>query len=66
MIAAHAGTCSLAIAMAVAVTAASPASGQSSAESEVRAAVELYNDAFVGKDLPALKALLAEDIVLYV
>ena len=65
MIAAHAGTCSLSIALAVAVTATSPASGQSSAESEVRAAVERYNDAFVGKDLPALKALLAEDVVLY-
>ncbi len=65
MTAARAGTCPLLIAVAIVVTAASPASGQSSAESEVRAAVELYNDAFVGKDLPALKALLAEDIVLH-
>lgn len=35
------------------------------AEQQVRAAVESYNGAFVGKDLPALKALLAPDIVLY-
>lgn len=35
------------------------------AEAQVRAAVERYNAAFVGKDLPALKALLAPDIVLY-
>ena len=35
------------------------------AEQQVRAAVESYNRAFVGKDLPALKALLASDIVLY-
>lgn len=39
-------------------------SGQN-AEQNVRAAVEAYNRAFVGKDLPALKALLAPDIVLY-
>jgi ketosteroid isomerase-like protein len=35
------------------------------ADQQVRAAVESYNRAFVGKDLPALKALLASDIVLY-
>ena len=34
-------------------------------ETAVRAAVESYNRAFTGKDLPALKALLAPDIVLY-
>jgi uncharacterized protein (TIGR02246 family) len=34
-------------------------------EQQVRAAVESYNRAFVSKDLPALKALLAPDIVLY-
>lgn len=39
--------------------------GAQSAEADVRAAVERYNAAFVGKDLPALKALLAPDIVLY-
>ena len=36
-----------------------------SPEPQVRAAVESYNRAFVQKDLPALKALLAPDIVLY-
>ena len=35
------------------------------AEAEVNAAVLRYNAAFVEKDLPALKALLAPDIVLY-
>lgn len=34
-------------------------------EAEVRAAVERYNAAFLGKDLPALRALLADDIILY-
>ena len=34
-------------------------------EQQVRAAVESYNRAFVQKDLPGLKALLAPDIVLY-
>lgn len=34
-------------------------------EAEVRAAVAEYNRAMVEKDLPALKALLAPDIVLY-
>lgn len=42
----------------------SSANGQT-AEQEVRTAVESYNRAFVGKDLAALKALLAPDIVLY-
>ena len=36
-----------------------------SPEAEVRAAVERYNSAFLGKDLAGLKALLADDIVLY-
>lgn len=40
------------------------AAGQSP-EAEVRAAVEAYNSAMVRKDLPALKNLLAQDIVLY-
>jgi uncharacterized protein (TIGR02246 family) len=34
-------------------------------EAEVRAAVAAYNRAFTSKDLPALKALLASDVVLY-
>ena len=34
-------------------------------EDAVRRAVESYNRAFTQKDLPALKALLAPDIVLY-
>lgn len=34
-------------------------------EAEVRAAVERYNAAFLNKDLPALKALLAPDVILY-
>ena len=65
MIAGHIETWSLSIAMAVVVTAASPASAQLSSEAEVRAAVDRYNAAFVGKDLPALRALLADDVVLY-
>lgn len=36
-----------------------------SPEEEVRAAVDRYNKALVAKDLPALKGLLADDIVLY-
>lgn len=43
---------------------ARPATAQSP-ESDVRAAVERYNAAFTTKDLTALKALLADDIVLY-
>jgi ketosteroid isomerase-like protein len=35
------------------------------AEQRVLAAVESYNRAFVGKDLAALKDLLAQDVVLY-
>jgi ketosteroid isomerase-like protein len=42
----------------------SPLAAQGS-EADVRAAVERYNAAFITKDLPALKALLAPDIVLY-
>lgn len=38
---------------------------QRGAESEVRTAVERYNQAMVSRDLPALRALLADDIVLY-
>lgn len=34
-------------------------------EAAVRAAVERYNQAFVGKDLATLKSLLAPDVVLY-
>ena len=36
-----------------------------SPETAVRAAVEAYNSAMLTKNLPALKALLAPDIVLY-
>ncbi len=36
-----------------------------SRDAELRAAVERYNAAFVAGDLPALKALLAPDIILY-
>lgn len=43
---------------------ARPATAQSP-ESDVRAAVERYNAAFTTKDLTSLKALLADDIVLY-
>ena len=53
------------IAVVAITTAASPVWAQRNAESEVRAAVDRYNAAFIGKDLPALKALLAKDIVLY-
>lgn len=34
-------------------------------EDEVRTAVDRYNHAMLAKDLPALKAMLADDIVLY-
>jgi len=44
---------------------AAPLTAQPSQEAEVRAAVERYNQAFVGKDLVTLKSLLAPDIVLY-
>jgi len=42
-----------------------PVQGQQPDESSLRAAVEAYNRAFLGKDLAALKALLAPDVVLY-
>lgn len=38
---------------------------QTRPEAAVRAAVEAYNRAFTSKDLPALKSLLASDVVLY-
>ena len=44
---------------------AAPLGAQDSPEASVRAAVAAYNDAMVKKDLPALKAMLAPDIVLY-
>lgn len=50
--------------LALLVAAVVPAAAQNP-EAEVRAAVDRYNSAFVNKDLPALKALLAPDIVLY-
>jgi uncharacterized protein (TIGR02246 family) len=42
-----------------------PAADAQTPDAEVRAAVEQYNRAMLTKDLPALKALLAPDIVLY-
>ena len=50
--------CALILALAAPALAQSP-------EAEVRAAVAEYNRAMVQKDLPALKALLAPDIMLY-
>lgn len=50
--------------LALAVGSATPLLAQTP-EQQVRTAVESYNQAFVSKDLPALKALLAPDIVLY-
>ena len=44
---------------------ASPVQGQADQEAALRAAVERYNRAFLGKDLVSLKALLAPDVVLY-
>jgi uncharacterized protein (TIGR02246 family) len=52
------------IAMLCAALAAQAAATQTP-DAEVRAAVEQYNRAMLTKDLPALKALLAQDIVLY-
>lgn len=46
-------------------TLACSAAAAQTPEAEVRAAVEQYNRAMLAKDLPALKALLAPDIVLY-
>jgi ketosteroid isomerase-like protein len=42
-----------------------PVRAQESEEASLRAAVERYNRAFLGKDLVTLKALLAPDVVLY-
>lgn len=53
-----------ALAAGLLLAATAPASAQSP-EAAVRAAVERYNAAFTGRDLSALKALLADDIVLY-
>ena len=50
--------------LAILALAAAPAAAQND-EADVRAAVARYNRAFVEKDLSALKALLAPDIVLY-
>ena len=55
----------IALGAALLCAAAPPVSAQVSAEAEVTAAVERYNDAVVGQDLDALKALLADHIVLY-
>lgn len=52
-------------AVLVAIAFGTTALGAQSPEQQVRGAVEAYNRAFVQKDLPALKALLAPDIVLY-
>ena len=38
---------------------------QDASERDLRAAVEQYNRAFLGKDLVALKQLLAPDVILY-
>lgn len=42
-----------------------PIHGQQPDEASLRAAVETYNRAFLGKDLATLKALLASDVILY-
>jgi ketosteroid isomerase-like protein len=42
-----------------------PGHAQNPEETSLRAAVDEYNRAFLGKDLAALKALLAPDVVLY-
>lgn len=52
------------LAGALSLVLAWPATAQSP-EAQVRTAVAEYNRAMVEKDLPALKALLAPDIVLY-
>lgn len=44
---------------------AAPLAAQQDPEGAVRAAVERYNQAFLGKDLVTLKALLAPDVILY-
>ena len=53
------------VALFASLTLASLPAAAQNAEADVRAAVARYNRAFVEKDLPALKALLAPDIVLY-
>ncbi|HEX9580185.1 MAG TPA: nuclear transport factor 2 family protein [Gemmatimonadales bacterium] len=59
----HAAAAAAATLLVLAMPRASAA--QQPAESQVRAAVEHYNQAFLGKDLPALHALLAPDVILY-
>ncbi|HEX9754492.1 MAG TPA: nuclear transport factor 2 family protein [Gemmatimonadales bacterium] len=55
----------LALLTALLAVTASPSAAQSPEESAVRAAVERYNTALTTKDLASLKALLAEDMILY-
>ena len=54
-----------AVAAVLAIAGPTPSAAQQTADAEVRAAVERYNQAFLGKDLPALRALLAPDVILY-
>jgi len=53
------------LAFSAVIVSNSAVSAQDSAERDLRAAVERYNRAFLGKDLVALKQLLAPDIILY-
>jgi ketosteroid isomerase-like protein len=53
------------VALSLLAAASAPARAQGGPEAQVRGAVERYNAAFLGKDLPALKALLAPDVILY-
>lgn len=49
----------------IALLSAAPLLSAQTPDAEVRAAVARYNNAFTTKDLQGLKALLADDIVLY-
>jgi len=55
----------MAVALGLALTVCGRALAQGGQEAEVRAAVDQYNAALLSRDLPALKAMLAPDIVLY-
>lgn len=55
----------LLLGVVLSLAAVAPIHAQADQEAALRAAVEQYNRAFLGKDLTALKALLAPDVVLY-
>jgi ketosteroid isomerase-like protein len=55
----------LRLSLLAAIALAAPAQTRAQDTAGVRAAVTRYNEAMIHKDLPALKAMLAPDIVVY-